>query len=163
MIVLGIDPGLNRTGYGLIRQHGSQLSFIDAGVISTSPKAPMAERLLALHDGISQIIRTHNPASAAMEETFVNMNSASSLKLAQARGALLLTLAVAPLPVAEYAANLVKKTVVGNGHADKNQIAMMVRTLLPGCRTATPDACDALAVAITHAQHMHFRRLELSE
>jgi len=154
-IILGVDPGLQRTGWGVISVSGNQLSFVAAGIIATKPDAPSTTRLKTLHDGLQEVILAHRPAAAAMEETFVNKNSASSLKLGQARGALLLTLALHDLAVAEYAANLVKKSVVGTGHAEKEQIAAMVRVLLPGCRNleAGADAMDALAVAITHAHH----------
>lgn len=151
--LLGIDPGLQRTGWGVIDHKGSQLTYVDAGVIATDADAPLPERLRALHEGLAAIIATHAPHSAAIEETFVNKNSGSSLKLAHARGAVMLSLSLAGLPVAEYAANLVKKSVVGTGHADKNQIAHMVRILLPGCKALKADAMDALAVAVTHA-HM---------
>lgn len=153
MRILGIDPGLHHTGWGVINIQGSQLTFADAGVIVTDASASLPDRLKTLHDGLAHIIKLHAPHSAAVEETFVNMNNASSLKLAQARGAILLTLALSQIPAHEYAANLVKKSVVGTGHADKTQVAMMVRTLLPGCKSLKADATDALAVAIAHAHH----------
>lgn len=133
---------------------GSRLSFVDAGVITSDPKHSPAARLLSLHEGLAQVLARHSPHAAAMEETFVNKNSLSSLKLAQARGALMLTLAQHGLMAVEYPANTVKKSVVGAGHADKEQVAHMVRVLLPGCRDVKADAADALAVAITHA-HAH--------
>ena len=151
--ILGIDPGLQHTGWGVITIHKNQLGFVDCGVINTDPKLPTAERLKQIHDGISRIVTLHQPQEAAVEETFVNKNAASSLKLGQARGAILLSLSLAGLPISEYSANLVKKSVVGSGHADKAQIAMMVKTLLPASTAAKADAADALAVAITHAHH----------
>ena len=152
-IILGIDPGLQHTGWGVIAISGNQLSFIASGTIHSDAKRPMAERLQQLHDGLQQAICLYNPAEATIEETFVNKNSATSLKLGQARGALMLTVSLAGIPLCEYSANMVKKSVVGSGHADKGQIAMMVKTLLPKSDAATADAADALAVAICHA-HM---------
>lgn len=151
--ILGIDPGLQHTGWGVITSSGNQLKFIACGVIHTDSKVPIALRLKHIHDGIAEVIALHKPSESAVEETFVNKNAASSLKLGQARGAIILSLSLAHLTVAEYSANLVKKSVVGTGHADKNQIAMMVKTLLPGSLAQSADASDALAVAIAHAHH----------
>jgi crossover junction endodeoxyribonuclease RuvC len=153
MIILGIDPGLQRTGYGVIKQTGNSLSFIACGVVASDRAEDLSLRLSALSNGISQVIARHQPQEAAIEETFVSVNGASTLKLGQARGALLLTLAQASLPTSEYAATLVKKSIVGAGRAEKNQVAQMVRMLLPGCGEGGADAMDALAVAITHAHH----------
>lgn len=155
MIILGVDPGLQRTGWGLIRKEGSNLKFIDAGTLTSDNKRPLAERLLQLHDTLLEIITHHKPDAAAIEETFVNVNPASTLKLGQARGALLMTLSLAGLDVHEYAATQVKKTVVGVGRADKNQIQMMVEMLLPASKGKVQgaDAADALAIAICHAHH----------
>lgn len=153
MRLLGIDPGLRNTGWGIIESQGNRLSFIAAGVVKSTATASLAERLVQLYDGIALVIETHMPHEAAVEETFVNKNGASTLKLGQARGIALLVPARFALPVAEYPANLVKKSVVGAGHAEKGQIQMMVRTLLPGCLVASPDAADALAIAICHAHH----------
>ncbi len=155
--IIGIDPGLQRTGWGIVACDGPRLTFIAAGTISTQATGELADRLKTLHDALASVISEHQPQSAAVEETFVNKNSASSLKLGQARGAILLTCALHGLSVAPYPANLVKKSVVGAGHADKTQIAAMVRVLLPACRglEAGADAMDALAVAITHA---HFAK-----
>ena len=153
MRILGIDPGLEHTGWGIVESVGSRLTFIAAGVINTSPKSPSPERLVKIDAELQEIIEKWSPITAAVEETFVNKNAASSLKLGQARGIALLVPARAGLPVAEYATNLIKKSVVGNGHADKGQIGLMVRMLLPGCAEQSEDACDALAVAICHAHH----------
>lgn len=154
MRLLGLDPGLQRTGWGIIEVSGTRLSFVAHGVVSTTKGNSLAERLMQLHAGIDEIIERQMPTEAAVEETFVNKNPTSTLKLGQARGITLLVPAQRGLPVAEYPPNLVKKTVVGNGHAAKEQIQMMVSTLLPGCRDGlTPDAADALAVAICHAHH----------
>jgi crossover junction endodeoxyribonuclease RuvC len=150
-IILGIDPGLQHTGWGVIAARGNGLSFVACGTIHTQPKQAMTDRLRTLHDGLQQVIRTHAPHEAALEETFVNMNNASSLKLAQARGAIMLSVSLEGLHLYEYSTNLIKKSVVGSGHADKTQVAMMVRTLLPSSNAQGADASDALAVAICHA------------
>lgn len=150
---LGLDPGLRHTGWGVVEADGNRLRHIANGSVSPDPSLPMAARLVALYDAIVDIIATYAPDSAAVEETFMNNNAASALKLGQARGVVLLAPARAGLDVAEYAANAVKKAVVGVGHAQKGQIDMMVRMLLPGCEPASADAADALAVAICHAHH----------
>jgi crossover junction endodeoxyribonuclease RuvC len=156
--ILGIDPGLRATGWGIVDVSGSRLSYVASGAVRSNDKDPLAARLCCLHAGLAQVIAEYRPDEAAVEETFVNRDPQSALKLGQARGIALVVPALAGLDVAEYAANLVKKTVVGTGHAEKKQIAMMVRVLLPKCQLAqagdlTADAADALAVAITHAQH----------
>ncbi len=153
LTILGIDPGLQRTGFGLIRQSGNALSLVGCGTITSDPEDTLASRLMRLSEGVHGIIALHKPHETAIEETFVNAGGQSSLKLGQARGALLLTLAQAGLPVAEYAATRVKKSIVGAGRADKTQVARMVQILLPGCGTYGADAMDALAVAICHAHH----------
>jgi crossover junction endodeoxyribonuclease RuvC len=150
-IVLGIDPGLQHTGWGVVTSSGNQLSFVACGIIHSDTKKPMADRLRQLHEGLTQVITLYHPQEAAVEETFVNKNNASSLKLGQARGAILLSLSLAGLDCAEYSTNLVKKSVVGTGHADKVQVAMMVKTLLPASNAIGADAADALATAICHA------------
>jgi crossover junction endodeoxyribonuclease RuvC len=150
---LGLDPGLRHTGWGIVEADGNRLRHIANGSVSPDPSLPMAARLAVLHDAIIEIIAAHAPDSAAVEETFMSRNAASALKLGQARGVVLLAPARAGLPVAEYSANTIKKSVVGVGHAEKRQIDMMVRMLLPGCDPAGPDAADALAVAICHAHH----------
>ncbi|MDX2072780.1 MAG: crossover junction endodeoxyribonuclease RuvC [Alphaproteobacteria bacterium] len=151
--ILGIDPGLQHTGWGVIDAKGNQLSFVACGAVHSDPKLPTPARLQQLHDGLHKIIALHKPSEAAVEETFINKNASSSLKLGHARGAILLSLSLAGVPVAEYSANLVKKSVVGKGHADKAQVAMMVKVLLPHSVAESADAADALAVAITHAHH----------
>lgn len=154
MKLLGLDPGLQNTGWGIIRFEGTRLGFVAGGTIHTDAKSSLSERLMQLHGGIEQVIEEHKPDEAAVEETFVNKNPASTLKLGQARGIAMLVPAQRGLVVAEYTPNLVKKTIVGTGHATKQQIQMMVQTLLPGCRSGLgTDASDALAVAICHAHH----------
>jgi crossover junction endodeoxyribonuclease RuvC len=158
--ILGVDPGLRRTGWGLIVQEGTRLSYLGCGVVTSDDAAPLAIRLRQLHEGLTGLIADHAPDEVAVEETFVNKDAQATLKLGHARGVALLAPAMAGLPVAEYAANLVKKTVVGVGHADKRQIAAMVKVLLPKSLATTPDAADALAIAITHAQHRHSKALQ---
>lgn len=157
MRVLGIDPGLRHTGWGVIEMAGNRLTHVANGRISSDSDLTTAERLAQLHDGLMAAIEAWAPQEAAIEETFVNQNPASTLKLGQARGVAMLAPARANLPVAEYAANAIKKSVVGAGHADKAQIQMMVQRLLPGVKFESPDAADALAVAICHAHHMQSR------
>jgi crossover junction endodeoxyribonuclease RuvC len=140
-------------GWGIIDQDGSRLAFVACGTLQSRAQDSTAERLCHLHAGLAAVIAHHQPAEAAVEETFVNRDPQSALKLGQARGIALSVPALAGLPVAEYAANLIKKTVTGAGHAEKAQIALMVKILLPRCDAPSPDAADALAVAITHAQH----------
>ena len=149
--ILGLDPGLRRTGWGVIRVEGNRLSHLGHGVIAPDEKAPFSERLLALFEGISAVVADWSPDEAAIEETFMNNNAASALKLGHARAAAMLAPARAGLPVAEYAARLVKKSVVGTGAADKDQVAFMIARILPGSAGAAADAADALAVAVAHA------------
>ena len=151
--ILGIDPGLRHTGWGLIRQDDNRLSFVAAGRINPDTKLPMAERLKVLAQALTDIIKAHAPDEAAIEETFMNNNAASAIKLGQARGAAMLTAAQAGLSVTEYAANKIKQSVTGFGHADKEQITAMIKILLPQTGKLTPDAADALAIAICHAHH----------
>jgi len=151
--IIGIDPGLRNVGWGLIEAAGSRLAYVGCGSIQTSAALSLAERLAQIHRGLAALIEEWRPDEAAVEETFVNRDPQSALKLGQARGVALAAPALLGLPVAEYAANVVKKTIVGAGHAEKAQVAMMVKMLLPACRIGSPDAADALAVAITHAQH----------
>ena len=153
MRLIGFDPGLRATGWGVIESDAGRLFYVADGVVTTDDALPLAQRLVQLADGLSQLIRAYGPAEAAIEETFVNKNAVSTLKLGQARGIALLVPARAGIPVAEYLPNLVKKTVVGTGHAAKQQVQMMVRILLPGAVMVTADAADALAVAICHAHH----------
>ena len=153
--ILGIDPGLRRTGWGVVACEGSRLVFVGCGTIAPSDALPMAERLNALLEGLAEVIGLHAPDEAAVEEVFVNANGQSTLKLGQARACALLAPARAGLPVAEYATTLVKKAVTGAGRAEKDQVGFMVRRLLPAVAAlhADPgaDACDALATAIAHA------------
>ena len=151
--ILGVDPGLRNTGWGMIEVAGTRLSYVGCGSIHTDAATSLAERLATIQRALTKLVESQIPAEAAVEETFVNRDPQSTLKLGQARGVALAALALMDLPVAEYAANLIKKTVVGVGHAEKNQVAMMVRMLLPSCQIGSPDAADALAVAICHAQH----------
>ena len=157
--IIGIDPGLRNLGWGVVESEGSRLSFVACGTVRSDAKCALSERLRQLHDGLAAVIAEHAPAEAAVEETFVNRDPQSALKLGQARGVALLVPALAGLDVAEYAANVVKKTVVGAGHAEKTQVAMMVKMLLPKSEAKSADAADALAVAITHAQHRAARQL----
>ena len=160
MLILGIDPGLQKTGWGIIHSEGHRLEFRASGLIKTNVEDTLAERLATLHHGLSAVVRQWAPASAAVEETFVNKNPASALKLGQARGVVLAVPAIHGLPVAEYAANKVKKSIVGTGHAAKEQMVMMVRMLLPACGQISEDEADALAVAICHAHYGTMRVLE---
>jgi crossover junction endodeoxyribonuclease RuvC len=154
MIILGLDPGLGCTGWGVIAAEGNRLSHIANGQIRTDPKAPLPARLLALHAALGDVLAAHGPQAAAVEEVFVNENPQSTLKLGQARGVVLLAAAGLGIEVGEYAPRLVKKAVVGTGGADKAQVHAMVSRLLPGVKIAGADAADALAVAITHAHHL---------
>ena len=151
MIILGLDPSLSCTGWGVVRAEGSRLSHVANGQIATDPKAPIAARLAALQAGLAQVIAAHRPDRAAAEEVFVNKNPQSTLKLAQARGAVLAACGGAGLAVNEHAARLVKKAVVGTGAAEKAQVQAMLKVLLPGVSLAGADAADALAVAIADA------------
>ena len=149
--VLGLDPGLRRTGWGVIESVDNRLRHVGHGVVDTDARSSVPERLCALHEGLAAVLARHAPDEAAVEETFVNRNPESTLKLGLARGVVLLAPAQAGLSVHEYAANRIKKALVGAGHADKEQVALMVRHLLPGVGAAPADATDALAVAICHA------------
>ncbi|PLX35854.1 MAG: crossover junction endodeoxyribonuclease RuvC [Hyphomicrobiales bacterium] len=151
--IIGIDPGLRRTGWGVIEVTGSLLTFVDAGTVKAPLDGELAARLLVLHRELSVVLERFAPEEAAVEQTFVNKDAAATLKLGQARGIALLVPAQAGLSVAEYAPNAVKKTIVGVGHADKKQIRMMVKMLLPKATFDSDDAADALAIALCHAQH----------
>ena len=151
--ILGIDPGLRRTGWGVVESEGNRLSFIGCGSVEPPDTLPLASRLLAIHEGLATVLSDFRPAEAAIEQTFVNKDGAATLKLGQARGVAMLAPALFGIQVAEYAPNLVKKTVVGAGHAHKNQVLVMLKLLLPKAEPASADAADALAVAITHAHH----------
>jgi crossover junction endodeoxyribonuclease RuvC len=160
--ILGLDPGLRHTGWGIVACAGNTLSFIACGSVETSEKAGLAGRLASLHAGLAAVLARHRPDEAAVEETFVNADSRGALKLGQARGIALLVPAQAGLAVAEYAPNLVKKSIVGVGRADKAQVRMMIGVLLPKANPESEDACDALAVAITHAHHRGVPALRLA-
>jgi crossover junction endodeoxyribonuclease RuvC len=149
---LGIDPGLRTTGWGVIDAEDNRLRWVADGVVRSTDDLPLSERLAQLFKGVSEVIATYKPDAAAVEETFVNKNPTSTLKLGQARGAVIVAIGAAGIACAEYTPNAIKKTVVGSGHAAKEQIGFMVRRLLPGCMVKTADAADALAVAICHAQ-----------
>ena len=154
LIILGLDPGLGTTGWGLIRAEGNRLSHLANGQLKTDPREPLPRRLSHLASQLEALLADHAPDSAAAEEIFVNKNPQTTLKLAQARGVCLMVAARSGIEVGEYAARLVKKAVVGVGNADKVQVHKMVQRLLPGIAIAGPDAADALAVAITHAHHL---------
>ncbi|MBV8919212.1 crossover junction endodeoxyribonuclease RuvC [Bradyrhizobium sp.] len=151
--ILGIDPGLRRTGWGVVEADGNRLSFVGCGSVEPGDDLPLSRRLLAIHEGLAAVLGDFRPAEAAVEQTFVNKDGVATLKLGQARGVAMLAPARFGISVAEYAPNQVKKTVVGAGHADKNQVLMMLRILLPKAEPKSADAADALAIAITHAHH----------
>ncbi len=151
--ILGIDPGLRRTGWGMIEIAGNRLGFLGCGSVTTNDRDDLATRLLAIHDGLMRILDEFRPDEAAVEATFVNKNPAATLKLGQARGIAMVVPARAGVPVAEYAPNLVKKSIVGAGHGDKTQVRMMIGVLLPKAVPQSDDASDALAIAVTHAHH----------
>jgi len=159
--ILGIDPGLRRTGWGVIEAEGNRLMFIACGSVEPPEGLPLSNRLLAIHEGLAAVLSNHRPMEAAVEQTFVNKDGVATLKLGQARGVAMLAPAMYGISVAEYAPNQIKKTVVGAGHADKNQVAMMLKILLPKAEPRSPDAADALAVAITHAHHRQSTALRL--
>jgi len=151
--IIGIDPGLRRTGWGVVEIAGNRLGFLGCGSVLTDDRAGLAVRLLAIHDGLTRIVEEYRPDEAAVEATFVNKDATATLKLGQARGIAMVVPAKAGMPVAEYAPNLVKKSIVGAGHGDKTQVRMMIGVLLPKADPASDDAADALAVAVTHAHH----------
>lgn len=155
--ILGLDPGLQHTGWGLIEHDGFRLRFLAEGVVSTLARDDLADRLLVLHRGLAAVLALHSPEEAAVEHTYVARNPESALKLGQARGVVVLAPALAGIVVAEYGAMEVKRAVVGNGHAAKEQVQAMVRHLLPGVAFKRADAADALAVAICHAHHRSSR------
>ncbi len=153
MRIIGLDPGLRHTGWGVIAVEGNRLQHVAHGKVSSDGEAPLAWRLRQLYDGLHAIIDSHAPDEAAVEETFVNKNPSSTLKLGQARGVVLLAATTSELVIAEYPPNLIKKSIVGTGHAEKRQVARRVATLLPGAGKLGPDAAEALATAICHAHH----------
>ncbi|HEX4298496.1 MAG TPA: crossover junction endodeoxyribonuclease RuvC [Devosia sp.] len=160
--IIGIDPGLRRCGWGIIESDGSRLRYVACGTLTPRTDLSLAERLATLHAGLRALIELHRPDEAAVEETFVNAGARSALQLGQARGVVLMTPAAMGLPVGEYAANLVKKSVVGSGHAEKAQVQMMVKVLLPTADFEGADAADALAIAICHAHHRRAAALRIS-
>jgi crossover junction endodeoxyribonuclease RuvC len=151
--ILGIDPGLRRTGWGVIDVEGNRLKYVACGSLSTDDTAGIATRLVVIYSGLARVIEEFHPIEAAVEATFVNKDASATLKLGQARGIALLVPAQAGLAVSEYAPNLVKKTIVGAGHSEKAQIRMMIGVLLPKADPQSEDAADALAIAVTHAHH----------
>ncbi|WP_099865395.1 crossover junction endodeoxyribonuclease RuvC [Pararhizobium haloflavum] len=151
--IMGIDPGLRRTGWAVIESLGNTLRFVAAGTVRSDDKCDLPSRLRQLHEGLAEILHSQRPHEAAVEQTFVNKDAVATLKLGQARGAVMLVPALAGLPVAEYAPNAVKKTVIGVGHGEKAQIHMMVKVLMPRATFDTDDAADAIAIAICHAHH----------
>ncbi len=158
--IMGIDPGLQRTGWGVIDIQANSLKFVASGTISSSSKMDLSSRLRQLHDGLSLVLHQYMPDETAVEHTFVNKDASATLKLGQARGIAMLVPALAGIPVAEYAPNAVKKSVIGVGHGDKTQIKMMVNMLLPKAVYDSDDAADALAIAICHSHNRSHRELE---
>lgn len=159
--IIGIDPGLRRCGWGVIESSGNRLGFVACGTIAPLVDGSLASRLVELHHGISAVLEQYAPDEAAVEETFVSAGARSALQLGQARGVVLMTPALRGLPVGEYAANLIKKSVVGTGHAEKAQVQMMIKILLPTASFKGADAADALAIAICHAHHRAIRKLSI--
>jgi crossover junction endodeoxyribonuclease RuvC len=157
--IIGIDPGLRRCGWGVIESEGNRLTYVACGTLTPPTDLPLAERLVLIHSGLNDLIDRFRPEEAAVEETFVSAGARSALQLGQARGVALMTPALRGLAVGEYAANLVKKAVVGSGHAEKAQIQMMVKVLLPAADFKGADAADALAIAICHAHHRTIRQI----
>jgi crossover junction endodeoxyribonuclease RuvC len=151
--ILGIDPGLRRTGWGIVEIFGNRLGFLGCGSVTTRDDDSLAMRLVTIHDGLTRVLDEFRPDEAAVEATFVNKDAKATLKLGQARGIAMVVPAKAGVPVAEYAPNVVKKSIVGAGHGDKGQVRMMVGVLLPKADPRSDDAADALAIAVTHAHH----------
>ena len=158
--IIGIDPGLRNTGWGVIEVEGTRLSYVADGCVHSDADAPLAIRLLQIHKQLAEVMKNFMPDEAAIEETFVNKDARATLKLGQARGAAMLVPALAGISVAEYAPNVVKKSVVGSGHAEKDQVKHMVKILLPRAQLKTSDSIDALAIAICHAQHRGVKNRE---
>jgi crossover junction endodeoxyribonuclease RuvC len=151
--IIGIDPGLRRTGWGIVEIAGNRLGFLGCGSVTTNDKDPLSTRLLTIHDGLMRVLDEFRPDEAAVEQTFVNKNAKATLKLGQARGIAMVVPARVGVSVAEYAPNLIKKSIVGAGHGDKTQVRMMIGVLLPRADPGSDDAADALAIAVTHAHH----------
>ncbi len=160
--IIGIDPGLRNTGWGIIEAEGTRLSYVADGSVHSDADAPLAIRLLQIHTQLAEVLQRHAPDEAAIEETFVNKDARATLKLGQARGAAMLAPALAGISVAEYAPNVVKKSVVGAGHAEKDQVKHMVKVLLPRAELNSADSVDALAIAICHAHHRGAKTLARS-
>ena len=158
--IIGLDPGLRHTGWGIIEAEGTRLSYVADGAVHSVNEDDLATRLLQIHQQVLAIFDEFKPDEAAIEETFVNKDARATLKLGQARGVVMLAPVMRKIGVAEYAPNLIKKTVVGNGHAEKEQVKHMVKILLPRAELKTADSTDALAIAICHAQHRGARALE---
>jgi crossover junction endodeoxyribonuclease RuvC len=158
--IIGIDPGLRHTGWGIIEAEGSRLSYVADGAVHSVNDDDLATRLLQIHQQILAVLTEYKPDEAAIEETFVNKDARATLKLGQARGVVMLAPVLLKIGVAEYAPNVIKKTVVGNGHAEKDQVKHMVKILLPRAELKTADSVDALAIAICHAQHRGSRKLQ---
>ena len=158
MRILGVDPGLVKTGWGIIDIHNNRLSYVESGLIKTNTALPLYARLAIIDSKLSEIILRFNPDNAAIEETFMNNNASSALKLGQARGAAIVSVARQGVEISEYAANLVKKSIVGTGHATKEQIGMMIKTLLPKSGKLKEDEADALAIAICHYHHLDYKQ-----
>jgi crossover junction endodeoxyribonuclease RuvC len=157
--IIGIDPGLRNTGWGVIEAEGSRLCYVADGTVHSDADAPLAMRLLQIYSQLAEVLKSFMPDEAAIEETFVNKDARATLKLGQARGAAMLAPAMAGISVAEYAPNVVKKSVVGAGHAEKDQVKHMVKVLLPRAEMNTADSTDALAIAICHAHHRGIQTL----
>ncbi len=158
--IIGIDPGLRHTGWGIIEVEGSKLSYVADGAVHSVNEDDLAVRLLQIHQQILMVLDEFKPDEAAIEETFVNNDARATLKLGQARGVVMLAPVLRKIGVSEYAPNVIKKTVVGNGHAEKDQVKHMVKILLPRAELKTADSVDALAIAICHAQHRGSRKLQ---
>ncbi len=158
--IIGLDPGLRNTGWGVIESEGSRLIYVADGAVHSDADAPLAERLLQIHEQVLRVLKEFEPDEAAIEETFVNADARATLKLGQARGVVMLAPAYCKIPVSEYAPNTVKKSVVGSGHADKEQVKHMVKLLLPRAEMNTADSTDALAIAMCHAHHRGSQRLK---
>ncbi len=157
--IIGLDPGLRHTGWGVIELEGNKLSYVADGAVHSVNDDDLATRLLQIHQQILAVLEEYKPDEAAIEETFVNKDARATLKLGQARGVVMLAPTLLKISVAEYAPNVIKKTVVGNGHAEKNQVKHMVKILLPRAELKTADSIDALAIAICHAQHRGVKAL----
>ena len=156
MIIIGIDPGLTKTGIGIIESKNNSLNYVFSDTIYSSPKDDLADRLNHFHESLTKIIKDFNPKIAAIEETFINTNPLSSLKLGHVRGSLMLSLSIVRIPIFEYSTTAIKKAIVGKGRADKDQIQMMVKVLLPKANFKTEDEADAIATAICHCNHSNF-------